>query len=101
MTERHMAPHHPASGRGSMTPKSLLILLVVIGGTIAFGVAFLGYMTPDTDDTVMSGHGTAAMVIGVVFSLIVGIGLMALVFFSSRRGVDEDVAQRQNEPQPH
>jgi hypothetical protein len=30
-----------------------------------------------------------AMVLGVVFSIVVGSGLMALVFYSSRRGYDE------------
>jgi hypothetical protein len=30
-----------------------------------------------------------AMVLGVLFSIVVGSGLMALVFYSSRRGYDE------------
>ena len=30
-----------------------------------------------------------AMVFGVIFSLVVGIGLMALLFYSSRKGYDE------------
>jgi hypothetical protein len=36
----------------------------------------------------MSGHGWAAMTLGIVFSLVVGCGLMALLFFSHRRGYD-------------
>jgi hypothetical protein len=40
-------------------------------------------------DVEMSGHGYAAMAIGIVASLVVGIGLMALVFYSSRKGYDE------------
>ena len=39
------------------------------------------------------GHGYAAMAIGIVASLVVGIGLMALVFYSSRRGYDEAAGQ--------
>ena len=39
--------------------------------------------------TEMSMDGWAAMVAGVVLSLVVGIVLMALVFYSSRRGYDE------------
>jgi hypothetical protein len=35
--------------------------------------------------------GTLALVLGVVVSLALGIGLMRLVFFSSRRGYDDDV----------
>lgn len=33
--------------------------------------------------------GYVAMALGVVFSLVVGIGLMALLFYSSRHGYDE------------
>ncbi len=40
-------------------------------------------------DVEMSGHGYAAMTIGIVASLAVGIGLMSLVFYSSRRGYDD------------
>ncbi|MBM3545674.1 MAG: hypothetical protein FJX54_01875 [Alphaproteobacteria bacterium] len=36
-------------------------------------------------------HGWIALILGVVFSLAVGGGLMALVFISSRRGHDEAV----------
>ena len=37
----------------------------------------------------MPAQGYAAMIIGIVLSLVVGIGLMALLFYSSRRGYDE------------
>jgi len=40
-------------------------------------------------DARMSGHGWTALVLGIVFSVLVGCGLMALMFFSSRRGYDE------------
>jgi hypothetical protein len=33
--------------------------------------------------------GYVAMILGIVFSLIVGCGLMALLFYSSRHGFDE------------
>ena len=39
----------------------------------------------------MSGHGYAAMTLGIIFTLVVGCGLMALMFYSSRRGYDERV----------
>ena len=34
----------------------------------------------------MSGHGYAAMTLGIIFTLVVGCGLMALMFYRSRRG---------------
>ena len=40
-------------------------------------------------DAPMSIHGYIAMVLGIVGSLIVGCGLMGLLFYSSRRGYDE------------
>jgi hypothetical protein len=40
--------------------------------------------------------GWLAMALGVLFSLGLGVGLMALVFFSNRRGYDD---QDRNEPE--
>jgi hypothetical protein len=37
----------------------------------------------------MNGNGVAALIIGGIGSLVLGGGLMALVFFSSRRGYDD------------
>jgi len=37
----------------------------------------------------ISGHILVAMILGIVFSLAVGIGLMFLVFYSARKGYDE------------
>lgn len=37
----------------------------------------------------ISMHGWIAMGLGTVLSLVVGVGLMALVFFSARRGYDD------------
>ena len=37
----------------------------------------------------MSMHGWIALGLGTFFSLVVGCGLMALVFYSSRYGYDE------------
>jgi hypothetical protein len=45
-------------------------------------------------DVQMSGHGWAAMALGILFSFIVGIGLMGLVFYSSRKGYDEPRTSR-------
>jgi len=37
----------------------------------------------------MSVHGYIAMILGIVFSLVIGCGLMALMFYSSRHGYDD------------
>jgi hypothetical protein len=41
------------------------------------------------DGAPMPPTGYIAMTLGVVFSLVVGCGLMALLFYSSRHGYDE------------
>ena len=41
----------------------------------------------------ISIHGWIAMGLGVTLSLLLGVGLMALVFFSARHGYDDDVGR--------
>jgi hypothetical protein len=43
------------------------------------------------DGSAMNGNGVAALIIGAVGSLVLGGGLMILVFYSSRRGYDDRV----------
>ena len=45
----------------------------------------------------MPTAGYVAMMLGVVFSIVVGCGLMALIFYSSRYGYDEPSHE---EPRP-
>jgi hypothetical protein len=40
-------------------------------------------------DVSIGKHGWIALGLGTFFSLVIGCGLMALMFFSSRRGYDE------------
>lgn len=40
-------------------------------------------------DTGMSAAGWVALVLGVIVTMALGVGLMALVFISNRRGFDE------------
>jgi hypothetical protein len=42
-------------------------------------------------DSEISEAGWFAMALGIVVTLALGIGLMSLVFFSSRRGYDETI----------
>jgi hypothetical protein len=39
----------------------------------------------------LSDHGIAAIVLGVTFSVLLAVGLMALVFYSNRSGQDDEV----------
>lgn len=49
-------------------------------------------------DVVLPWPAVLAMVLGVVLSLAIGFGLMALVFYSSRSGHDENAAQSNRLP---
>ncbi|WP_207480705.1 hypothetical protein [Arenibaculum pallidiluteum] len=44
---------------------------------------------PDAGGRQVSGHGYVALALGALGSLVVGGGLMFLVFFSARRGYDD------------
>jgi len=60
-------------------------LLALLGVTI--GWAIWGWQ--QTAGTAMGFYGWLAMILGVVFTVVVGCGLMGLMFYSSRYGYDE------------
>ena len=70
-------------GAGSWSIITVLLLLLVATDF----VAYLGWTLED--GIKVSTAGYVAMAAGVLFSLVVGCGLMALIFYSSRRGYDE------------
>jgi cation transporter-like permease len=69
----------------------LLVLLALLGAAIAFAVSVW-----TSEQAELPPYIWAALAGGVFFSLVVGIGLMALVFYSARSGYDE--APRLEEP---
>jgi hypothetical protein len=83
-SRRHDAgTENPSSnGIGAWIVVTVLLLLLIAAGAIAY----FGW-TISNADVPISGY--VAMTLGVIFSLAVGIGLMALVFYSSRKGYDE------------
>jgi len=62
----------------------IVVLLLILAAALAY--AYSGLTAPGEP---MPAEGWIALTLGVVFSLIVGIGLMTLLFYSSRRGYDE------------
>ena len=63
----------------------LAVLLVILIVTAVWAVSVWNA----AGDAVMSTHGWIALGLGTFFSLLIGCGLMALMFFSSRSGHDE------------
>jgi flagellar basal body-associated protein FliL len=67
---------------------SWIILIVLLLLLVATGVViYFGWRLGNGTDVPTSGY--AAMALGVIVSLAVGFGLMALLFYSSRKGYDE------------
>jgi len=78
-------PRYPRAGCSYMGIAALVtFLMVLLGATLWWSIALWNADGPAE----MSGHGYVAMTLGIVFSMIVGIGLMALVFYSARKGYD-------------
>lgn len=76
-------------------PKSLrpaLLLIAALGTILVTAVVLAVDVWSSAGDTGMSVHGYVAMALGIAATLALGGGLMALVFFSSRRGYDEAAA---------
>ena len=66
----------------------LAIAVIALLGILALAVMFM-ISAWTRIHAEMSVHGWIALTLGIFFSLIVGCGLMVLVFYSSRRGYDE------------
>jgi hypothetical protein len=74
-------PGRPITG---MVVVTLLVLAAFLGAAVWFAV-YAWNLFPGTE---MSTNGTIAMVLGIVFATGVGIALMGLLFWSSRKGYD-------------
>lgn len=70
--------------------KQTLALTITLISLLVATIAVGAWVWHSIGDTEISGHGWAALLAGVVISLAVGGGLMALVFFSSSHGYDDN-----------
>ena len=78
------------------------VLAIVAASLLALAaiVWFALEATAGLAGTELSANGIAAMIIGIVLSLGLGAGLMALVFYSSRNGYDERAQAELRRPPP-
>ncbi|HUC49023.1 MAG TPA: hypothetical protein VMA30_06505 [Xanthobacteraceae bacterium] len=65
-----------------------MVLFVLLLGLLAVSVWFAAQAWT-VEGPPLPTQGYIAMTLGVVFSVVIGCGLMALVFFSNRYGYDE------------
>lgn len=70
-------------GIGQILILAALVIILIVTAVWAVSV------WSAAGDAVMSTHGWIALGLGTFFSLLIGCGLMALMFFSSRSGHDE------------
>ena len=74
-------------GSGKMTGTVVALLLALLG--LALVILYEGWgIAGGEEGGSMSTSGWIAMILGIVATLGLGIGLMALVFYSSRQGRD-------------
>jgi hypothetical protein len=66
-----------------------LLTIVVLLGLLGASVGVALWAWQQLGDVEMSTHGLVALALGAVATFALGAGLMALVFFSNRRGYDE------------
>jgi len=65
------------------------VLCIVLFSFLAVSIWYAGKAWTSVEGPPMPAQGYAAMIMGVVFSVALGCGLMALIFYSSRNGYDE------------
>ena len=70
-----------------------IVLVVVLFGLLIAAILFAVRSFTSLEGPPMPEVGYVAMTIGVVFSLLVGITLMTLLFYSSRHGYDEQASE--------
>lgn len=70
-------------GRGQIA------IVVVLIALLALVIVWAVSIWSSSAGVEMGKHGWIALILGTVFSLVIGCGLMALMFFSSRSGYDE------------
>jgi hypothetical protein len=67
-----------------------IVALVILVGLLLLAIVFMavGWNAPEGGEK-MSTAGWIAMILGVIATLALGVGLMTLMFYSSRSGRDE------------
>jgi len=67
-------------------------LLLVLGSLLVFAIVVSYYGWTSAAGTDVPESGYLAMALGIIFALLIGVGLMGLLFYSSRYGYDESPA---------
>jgi hypothetical protein len=77
-----------------MKPSTLLLIAVLLLGLA--GVVWWDWSLFSVTGLNMPAAGWVALILGTVATIALGSGLMFLLFYSSRRGYDDDVGDNAN-----
>jgi hypothetical protein len=77
-----------------------LAIIAPLIALLAMAIWFAIYAWNAIEGPPIPTGGYLAMGLGIVFSILVGCGLMALVFYSSRRGYDAPPRYEASDPRP-
>jgi hypothetical protein len=91
-TEPNLGDAHHGMAEMRRTNLPAVVAITVLLALLAMASTFMVSAWQRTDAQ-MSIHGWIALGLGVFFSIVIGCGLMALMFYSSRRGYDEATKQ--------
>ena len=86
MREPPLAEIFPVTYIDFMRKLAVIVPLIAL---LAASVWFAYYVWAMDEGPPMPASGYVAMALGILFSLLIGFGLMALVFYSHRHGYDE------------
>jgi hypothetical protein len=87
--DRRSATGSESAAERSRSTASSMVAALISAAAIAAVVLAIGPILTSLADTHLSRAGWFAMSFGILVTLILGIGLMALVFISNRRGYDD------------
>jgi hypothetical protein len=76
-------------GRTALKPALNWVAVVIAAAVVLIIGTVIAAEWTGIGDSDISGAGWLAMGLGVIVTLALGVGLMALVFISNRRGYDE------------
>ncbi|MDA0763871.1 MAG: hypothetical protein O3A39_05505 [Proteobacteria bacterium] len=71
--------------------KNILLFIIVASSVLIIITFFAIDLWLQMSDVEISNNGIIAIFVGAFFTILLGSGLMALIFFSSRYGFDDQV----------
>jgi hypothetical protein len=89
MNEANRAGENPTDANRTPNRRSSWVAAAVAAIVVGAACTVIAMLWVSVGDSEISAAGWVALVVGVLVALGVGIGLMALVFISSRSGYDE------------